>query len=107
MIKGLIAGAIALVVIAALLILFLSSSHSSLAFAAPPKAIGAATPVTVHISNPHGARRITARIEQNGTSKTVAESNQPANRFTFWRVHTPPQDFHFNAGKNQAPDLKE
>ena len=107
MIKGLIAVAIILILIAAPLFLVLNSSHSSLAFASPLKAIGAATPVTVHISNPHGSRRITARIEQNGMSKTLAESNQPANRLTFWRVHSPPQDFRFTAGKNQAPDLKE
>src|SRR2546430_8801144 len=97
MIKGLIAFAIIVILIAGLLFLFLSSSHSSLAFAAP-KAIGAATPITVHITNPHGLRRISARIEQNGTSKTLAESNQPANRVTFWRVDRPPQDFHFTAG---------
>jgi murein DD-endopeptidase MepM/ murein hydrolase activator NlpD len=106
MIKGLIAFAIILILIVGLLFLFLSSSHSSLAFAAP-KAIGAATPITVHITNPHGLRRISARIEQNGVSKTLAESNQPANRITFWRVHAHPQDFYFIAGKTQAPDLKE
>ena len=107
MIKGLITVAIVLILIAAPLLLFVTSSHSLLAFTAPPTAIGAATLVTVHISNPHGVRRITARIEQNGVSKTLAESNQPANRFTFWRVHAPPQDFHVTAGKAQAPDLKE
>jgi murein DD-endopeptidase MepM/ murein hydrolase activator NlpD len=107
MIKGLIALAIILILIAGPLCLLLSSSHSSLAFTSPPKAIGAATPVTVHISNAHGVRRITARIEQSGVSKTLAESNQPANRIAFWRVHARPQDFHFTAGKNQAADLKE
>ena len=89
------------------LALSIASLHSTLTFSPQPKAIGAATPVTVHISNPHGVRRITARIEQNGASKVLSESSQPARRFTFWRVHLPPQDFHFNAGKNQDPDLKE
>jgi hypothetical protein len=107
MIKGLIAAAIILILIAGPLFLLLTSSHSSLAIVSPPKAIGAATPVTVHISNPHGSRRITASIEQNGMRKTLAEANEPANRLTFWRVHRPPQDFRFTAGKNQAGDLKE
>ncbi|HEX4595987.1 MAG TPA: M23 family metallopeptidase [Bryobacteraceae bacterium] len=107
MIKGLLAVAIILILIAFPLFLFLRSSHSSLAFTSPPKAIGAATPVIIHISNPHGVRHIAARIEQNGMSKPLAESNQPANRLTFWRVHAPPQDFHFTAGKSPAPDLKE
>jgi murein DD-endopeptidase MepM/ murein hydrolase activator NlpD len=107
MIKGLIAAAIILILIAGPRFLYLTSSHSVLSFASPPKAIGAATPVTVHISNPHGNRRIVASIEQNGMSKTLAETSQPANRLTFWRVHRPPQDFRFTAGKNQAADLKE
>ena len=85
MIKGIIATAIILILIAVPLFLFLTSSHSSLAFSSPPKAIGAATPVTVHIVSPHGLRRFTARIEQNGVSKTLAESNQPANRLTHRR----------------------
>ncbi len=106
MIKGLIAIAV-VILIAAPLFLFLTSSHSSLTITSPPKAIGAASPVIVRISNPHGTRRITARIEQAGVTKTLAESYQPANRLTFWRRHLPPQDFHFIAGKTQAPDLKE
>src|SRR5260370_39633838 len=107
MIKGLIAVAFILILIAAPLFLFLSSSHSSLAIASPPKAIGAATPITVHISNPHGLRRITARIEQNGVNKTLTESNQPANRLNFWRGHPPPPKFHFTTRKRQAPGPQE
>jgi murein DD-endopeptidase MepM/ murein hydrolase activator NlpD len=90
--------------VAGLLIL---SSHSTLAFDPPPKAIGQATPVTVHIVNPHGARSITASIEQNGVAMSLAESAEPANRLRFWQSHVPPQDFHFVAGKNQAKDLRD
>src|SRR5579862_4562890 len=105
MIKGLLAATVVVILIAIPLFLFLSSSHSSLAFVSPPQAIGAATPLTVNIQNSHGTRHISARIEQNSTSKTLAEANQPANRFTFWRVHAPPQRFNFSAGK--IADLKE
>jgi murein DD-endopeptidase MepM/ murein hydrolase activator NlpD len=107
MIKGLIAAAIILILIAFPLFLFLNSTHSSLAFVSPPQAIGAATPVTVHIANPHGLRRFTARIEQNGASKTLLDANHPANRLTFWRMHRPPEDLHFNAGAKQYSELKE
>ena len=107
MIKGLLAAAIILILIAFPLFLLLTSAHSSVDFTSPPKAIGAATPVTVHIVNPHGLRRFTARIEQSGMSKTFLDANHPANRFTFWRVHAPAQDVSFPVGKNQAPDLKE
>jgi murein DD-endopeptidase MepM/ murein hydrolase activator NlpD len=88
-------------------LLLLLSSHSSLAFAQQPKAIGATTPVTVHVANPHGTRHLTAIIEQNGATQTLMETANPANRLTFWRAHLPPQDFHFIAGKKQAPNLKE
>jgi hypothetical protein len=106
LIKAIILVAI-LVLIGAPIYLMRASSHSVLIFAPQPKAVGASTPVQVHVTNPHGTRRISARIEQNGVVKLLAESNQPATRFTFWRRRLPPQDFHFTAGKNQAPDLKE
>jgi murein DD-endopeptidase MepM/ murein hydrolase activator NlpD len=87
--------------------LVLASSHSALAFTAPPKAIGAATPVTVHITNTHGLRRIAATIEQNGVTTPLTETTSTPNRLTFWRSHAPPQDFHFTAGKKQAANLQE
>jgi len=88
-------------------ILFLVSAHSVLGFISPPKAIGIATPVTVRVTNPHGLRHITAMIEQNGASQPLFETASPANRLTFWRAHSPPQEFHFSAGKKAAPNLKE
>jgi len=86
--------------------LWLASMHSSLTFALPG-AIGATTPVTVHVTNPHGVRRLTATLEQNGSVHTLIDTTSPPNRLTFWRSHQPPQDFHFIAGKKQAPNLKE
>ncbi len=63
--------------------------------------------MVVHISNPHGVRTITASIEQNGVVTKLIEEASPSHRFTFWRAHVPPTDFHFTAGKNQAPGLEE
>ena len=107
MIKTLILCVLIVVVAGVFLALSIASLHSTLTFSPQPKALGLATPVTLHISNPHGVRRVTVRLEQNGASKTLAESRRPARRFTFWRVHQPAEDFHFSAGKNQDPDLKE
>jgi hypothetical protein len=87
--------------------LFLLSSHSSLSFDPQPPAIGAATPVSVRIANPHGVRSITARIEQDGTSMVVDQVTRPVIRFGFWRTHAAPEIFHFIAGKDRAPQLKE
>ena len=87
--------------------LFAMSSHSSLAFDPQPASIGAATPVNVRIVNPHGVRSITARIEQDGSSAVVEQVTRPATRFGFWRMHAAPETFHFAAGKDRAPQLKE
>jgi Peptidase family M23 len=96
-----------LLVVAAFGVLYGISSHSTLAFDPPPRAVGAATPVRVRIANPHGIRRITAVLEQNGSSTTLLDAEKPATRLTFWRAHESPQDFSFLAGKNQAPGLKQ
>src|SRR6476659_4269539 len=88
-------------------VLFFLSSHSSLAFDPPPGAIGAATPVSVRITNPHGVRSITARIEQDGASVVVDQVTRPAARFGFWRTHAAAEKYSFMAGKDRAPQLKE
>jgi murein DD-endopeptidase MepM/ murein hydrolase activator NlpD len=88
-------------------ILLLLSSHSVLAFTPPPKVIGVATPITVRISNPHGARRITAILEQDGAQTTLQVASNVSTRLSFWRAQKPDQNFQFTAGKKPAPNLKE
>ena len=88
-------------------ILLLLSSHSVLTFTPPPKLIGIATPVTVRISNPHGARRITAILEQDGAQTTLKVASNVSTRLSFWRAQKPDQNFQFTAGKKPAPNLKE
>jgi murein DD-endopeptidase MepM/ murein hydrolase activator NlpD len=88
-------------------ILFGISSHSTLAFDPQPTVIGTATPVTVHAANPHGFRRLTATLEQNGTSTVLMTAEKPASRFLFWRSKRPAQDIQFNAGSERVPGLKE
>src|SRR5437899_7325344 len=79
-------------------VLWWSSTHSTLAFEPPPKAIGTATPVVVRIGNPHGVRHVAARIEQNGASHTLLLQDQtPVRRFTFLRMHQPAQGIRFIA----------
>src|SRR4029077_4880596 len=87
--------------------LFAMSSHSSLAFDPPPAALGPATLIGVRITNPHGVRTITARIEQDGSSTVVDQDSKPATRFTFWRTHAGPEIIHFTVGKDHASHLKE
>ncbi|HTB18896.1 MAG TPA: M23 family metallopeptidase [Bryobacteraceae bacterium] len=87
--------------------LFFLSSHAKLAFDPQPKNIGVSTPVSVRVSDPHGLRRFSAAIEQNGASTTLFETNQPADRMKFWLAQVPAQEIRFNAGSKPAPNLKE
>ncbi len=87
--------------------LFFLSSHTSLAFAPQLAIIGASTSITVHVSNPHGLRRFTAILEQDGDRTTLFETRNPADRTKFWLAQFPAQDIRFNAGSKEAPNLKE
>src|SRR5579863_7821835 len=88
---------IALIMLAALIAtpittLLLLSSHTKLAFDPQPKDIGVSTPVAVRFSNPHGLRRFTASIEQNGASTALIEQRSTPNRLKFWLAQVPEQD---------------
>ena len=79
-------------------LLFLST-HSTLAFDPPPQAIGEATPFSVRVANPHGVRRVTALVEQNGERTVLGESDAPAHRLGFLGSHAAPRDFAFTTKK--------
>jgi murein DD-endopeptidase MepM/ murein hydrolase activator NlpD len=99
---------IALVCVAFLVIatLFITSGHSSLTLTHTVKSIGAGTPVSVQITNPHGVRRVNAYLEQNGAQYAVFEQTAPATRL-WWKKDEAPRTLTFEAGKNKAPNLKE
>jgi murein DD-endopeptidase MepM/ murein hydrolase activator NlpD len=94
-------------VLAAPLVLLMLSKSTVLKLDRPVKAIGAGTPVKLHIENPYGLRRLTAVVEQEGKRYVVFESHQPANRFLFWRRREPPRDVTFTAGKKRVPALHD
>jgi hypothetical protein len=98
---------LAAVIATPLTTLVLLSSHTSLAFDPPPKNVGVNTPVAVRVSNPHGVRRFTASIEQNGVSTKLFETTSKPDRVKFWLAQVPEQDIRFNAGSKAAPSLKE
>jgi murein DD-endopeptidase MepM/ murein hydrolase activator NlpD len=86
--------------------LFLISSSTALAIAPAVSVVGVSTPVTVQITNPHGVRKVSAYIEQNGTRLPLLEQSAPAHRL-FVRRNQPAQTVTFDAGKNKAPGLKD
>ena len=86
--------------------LFVMSGHTTLSLTPPVTSIGASTQIAVKAFNPHGERRLTAYIEQNGARSVVFDQTSPATRF-IWQRSAPPRLFLFDAGKNKAPNLKE
>jgi hypothetical protein len=97
--------ALVFLAIAGTIALIAMSTDTVLALS-PVKTIGIGTPVTVQVTNPHGARRVSAYLEQNGTRYPIYEHAVPAKRF-LWNRNVPPQTVAFEAGKNKAPNLKE
>lgn len=86
--------------------LFLLSTTPQVDLDTSLSAIGAATPVKVHITDPHGVRQVTAWVEQNGARSPVFTTTRPATRFLFFKKHAP-EDLTFDAGTKNAPALKD
>ncbi|PYP88455.1 MAG: M23 family peptidase [Candidatus Angelobacter sp. Gp1-AA117] len=68
--------------------------------------IGQATPVTVHVSDPHGIRKAAAFIEQNGNRYNLWETGQPSHRL-FWHRKVADGTFTFTAGAKNTPQLQD
>jgi murein DD-endopeptidase MepM/ murein hydrolase activator NlpD len=71
------------------------------------KVVGNETPVSVHVEDPHGVKRLTAYLEQNGQRQKVFEETQPPTRLFFFRKHLAPRDYAFTAGKKQAQAIQD
>jgi murein DD-endopeptidase MepM/ murein hydrolase activator NlpD len=96
-----------LIVIAAPWLLLLSlSSDASLSINPPVSVIGMDTPVEARVTSPHGVRRITASVEQNGTSYKVFEAAEPAHRLFFFGKNES-RVMKFAVGRKQAPALRD
>jgi hypothetical protein len=93
---------LAAVLILPAVILLLLSGSTTLTVEPPIKVVGADTPVRVTASNPHGMRRFTAAIEQDGVRHVVHQSSEPASRFLFWRRRDPTREIRFNASAKKA-----
>jgi hypothetical protein len=93
--------------IAVVIALFVMSNATVVRIDPAPSTIGLSTPVAVKVENPHGVRRVSARVEQNGQEYPLFEQSWPARRLFFWRGAQAPQTLSFEAGKNKAPKLVE
>src|SRR5436305_3074324 len=82
------------------------SGHSAVAITPAVASVGASTPVSVHIENPHGVRRVQAFIEQNGAQYPLLDQTAKSTRL-LWKRNEAPVTVTFDAGKAKAPSLKE
>lgn len=65
----------------------------------PVTTLGQATPITVHVHDPHGVRSLAAFVEQNGARYRVWELAQPS--------RVPDGTWNFTAGINTTPKLQD
>lgn len=86
--------------------LFFLSSGTRIEISPQVKAVGDSTPVHVLLANPHGVRRVTAILEQDGKSYAVPGPQQPAHRFRFFK-NAPPSSVTLNVGRGNAPALHD
>ena len=90
---------IALVVLLPIALMVERSATPVVDLASPVTSLGQATPITVHVRDPHGVRRLAAFVEQNGTRYHVWELAQASS--------LPDATWKFTAGISTTPQLQE
>lgn len=95
-----------LLVLITFILLFTFSATPLITFSSPITAIGPATPVAVNIADPHGVRRATAYVEQNGQRYKVAQVSHASRRF-HWLRRTSEETLKFTAGARSTPQLRD
>lgn len=90
---------IALIVLLPILIVLARSATPTLDVPSQVTVVGQATPISVHVQDRHGVRRISAAIEQNGARYPVWEMTAPAS--------APGGSWNFNVGVKTTPQLRD
>lgn len=70
-----------------------------------PRALGPSTPLRVRWTNPHGARRVTVSVEQNGVRTAAYSKAEASRRFAFSPVPVGPGEAAFSISKTEVPGL--
>jgi murein DD-endopeptidase MepM/ murein hydrolase activator NlpD len=96
-----------LVILVVPILLVFLSTRPIVSVESPPAVVGSETAVTVRIESPHGLRRITGVVEQNGNRYQVFERDQPASRLLFWRRHLTAAVVAIPVGRKVTPALKD
>ncbi len=96
-----------LTIVAAPLSLFLLSTSTKLEITPPVPVIGDATPLFVQVANPHGTRKLTVNIEQDGKRYLTQLMTSPPRRLLFLNKHESPKLLTAIVGKKAAPSLHD
>lgn len=86
--------------------LWLQSATTLVEVVPEVRTIGANTPVEVRASNPHGVRRLTVWIEQDGSRHQVFQQESPGHWWR-WNRNQAPLHVRFETGKDQVSTLRE
>jgi murein DD-endopeptidase MepM/ murein hydrolase activator NlpD len=90
---------IALVVLLPIALMVERSATPLVDLASPVTSLGQATPITVHVRDPHGVRSLAAFVEQNGARYQVWQLAQASS--------VPDSTWNFTAGIGTTPQLRE
>ena len=96
---------LALLLIGAPVALYVSSKPGILVVD-PVKVIGNATPLKIRIESPHGIRKLTVEVEQDGKSYSATSIETSARRFMFER-HAAPISLTSTLGRKTMPGLHD
>ena len=88
-------------------VLFFVSSAPSVTVESPPSVVGVETPIKVRIDSPHGVRRVTATVEQNGNRYPVLDHTNAPSRILFWRRRQSSAEVTTSVGRKITPALKD
>jgi murein DD-endopeptidase MepM/ murein hydrolase activator NlpD len=105
-VKRILVGVPLLLVLFLLIFWFATAAQTSVSIEPDVRVVGQETPVKVKLDNPHGLRRVSAYLEQNGKRERVFETTQPARRFLIARGQQP-REITIKAGKKQVPSLQD
>lgn len=96
-----------LLILAVPLTLFVLSTGTQVQISPAVSVIGEATAMHVSVFNPHGVRKLTTTIEQDGRYYLAQITTSTPHRFMFLRRQEPPQYLTILAGKKAAPALHD
>jgi murein DD-endopeptidase MepM/ murein hydrolase activator NlpD len=68
--------------------------------------LGLTTPLTIHVSDPHGIRRLTVSVEQNNVRYNAGEISKPSRRI-LWQRNVADNTWDVSVGTKTTPQLKD